>query len=641
MASSTLGAKSTVGSSVWRPQSQTNTQRRHHQHPSTATMSLVSSDSAASSRPLHHRSCNTNDVNEKQHLSDLSFVVFNIPHRASQYGSAGGGARGCSGGQGGAMRTLAWVQTMKLPLNAGAFHTLTLRRISNRVVETMLREVSDIVLTPRDKRCVQRLWSTLCLHEPLLMQLPFIPYLCTAVARCIPNNPVAAFESAMHFLLNMCAEWIQQYPSPPNKFIDRVDHHLHQINPDLWEHLQCGGVFQCSADDYLWLPLQTFFLYSFGEMQWTEIFCDVVCRSDGMQYFYALAVSLLSVAYASELMRCDSRKEVHKVVTSVVKDAKVVEKVRQLASTIALQLCLPVEPIIDVPSANDYYPILHVGRKPPIPVLVDKTLKLMQIEADEEELHRRLKVELSTLTATADVARFHRGVMHAQDPPVAWPEDEARVMLLGDCAAGRERMLTSMIDVAMKEEEQQHALQIASTSGPSRVSAQPRVLSVHHRLSDDSRHHVENASQEIEQLLHDTERSNSAGHLGNVESTGQLEQQRLFDGSPCSASHRDPSAIPQQHHLSTSPELASQGIGQVTASTTIPPAVLTAVALLRAAERRSQNGSVAATELSAIPVGQPSQLSRSDSLGPTNSAAPQQSSKPSTRSNSHTTPVAQ
>jgi hypothetical protein len=557
--------------------------------------------SSTGTRPLHQRAANASvvsarDASSQQHLSDLSFVVCNLPCRRG----AGDGSGGSSAA--GALRTLAWVQSLKLPLNASAFHTLTLRRVSSSVVDTMLREIADIVVTPRDKRAVQRLWSTLCLHEHLLMQLPFLPYLCAAVARCIPNNPVAAFEAAMHFLVNMCADWMQLYPAPPKKFLQRVDFHLRATHPQLWDHLNLGGVFNGGVEDYLWVPLQTFFLYSFAESQWTEIFCEVVCRSDGMQYFYALATSLLTVAYGDKLLACSSTEEVHEVVTTQVVDKKIVEKVRRVASTTALQLALPAEPIIDIPRADDYYPVLHVGRRPPMPVIVDKKLKLSRIEAEEEQLQRRLKVELSTLVAAADVARFHSGAANC---------------ILGD---GAERF--------------------GATAGWSRE--EPAVMG----CAWASTRHDDPAGLVPSPLGSDRFGPVALGHASSVTGEQQLQQEHSAASAECTEPVR-PCEAPQVSLEGDDQASRASGSAPLCA-TSVPAAVLTAVALLRIAERRSMSVPSSGDALiieqqephrpasSIATVGAPAQSLRSGSLGPTDSAPVM-----SSRSNSHGTPVVQ
>ena len=651
--------------------------------------------------------------NLQQQLNELSFVVCN-----SAMTTARGGSHRRATSDAGAMRTLSWVQTFKLPLNANAFHTLTLRRVAGSVVDTMLREVADVVVTPRDKRSVQRLWSAMCLHEPLLMQLPFLPYLCTAVARCIPNNPVAAFEAALHFLLNTCADWMQTYPAPPTKFLHRVDRHLQAIHPQLWEHLNHGGVFNGGPEDSLWLPLQTFFLYNFpaepqGPSSWTDIFCEVVCRSDGMQYFYAIAVSLLTVVYGEQLLACSSVEEVHAAVTTPVTDRRLMDKVRRVASAMALQLCLPAEPIADIPKADDYYPMLHVGRRPPVPVIVDKQLKLSIIEAEEVELQRRLHVELTTLVAAGDVARFHRGVANS-------------IMCDGDERVATAASYKSFVDTGLgaaagaQAGTRQHLRPQPAGLVPSPMSSQrfppasPATVSMTppqtgSPLNQPPQQHFMSSSPPTAAAAGTMSRplgdntSSLAFRVALEDALPEMKarsvtssaggENRVLTASPPSYEGRLRSLRidhQQQQQEGAGPPVATAGDNDVASvasrlicSTAVPPAVLTAGALLRVAERRSlaaaaagsaafpgRSLDAAVTNASPTVTAAPSSSSllaaiessgyqqqqqnqgqlyfrptpaasssamagsRSASIGPTNSAP-----VPSTRSNSHGTPL--
>lgn len=310
----------------------------------------------------------------------------------------------------GAPRVLFWSSALKLPCNHEAFRTLSLRRVDTVVAGEAMREVKGLLAFARDERCTTRLWSCLVIHESKVAPIPFIPYLCVAMCRGIPSNPICAFESALHMLGNMCSEWVEAYPNAPMKLLRRVDRYVetHPVLSSLWQffnndHLDGG----CSLLDYLWVPMQTFLLLNLQPAEvWVQFMDDVVCSPEGSNLFLGAVVALLWQLKGA-FFECDTREQVLAVLGTEIREPKAVKQLLQRARNIAAKLVVPLEPIQYLPTRGEYYPLLHVGGRPPIPEKVDKAAKLRQIEEDQIVLERRIAVEVSTLSMNSEMRRFH------------------------------------------------------------------------------------------------------------------------------------------------------------------------------------------------------------------------------------------
>ncbi|CUI14825.1 unnamed protein product [Bodo saltans] len=311
----------------------------------------------------------------------------------------------------GAPRVLFWSSALKLPCNHDAFRTLSLRRVDVRVASEAMREVKGLLAFARDERCNSRLWSCLVIHDSKIAPIPFIPYLCVAVCRGIPSNPICAFETSMHMLGNLCREWVEAYPRPPMRVLSRLDKYIqsHATLSGLWrffndDHLDGG----CSLLDYIWVPMQTFLLLNIKPAEtWVQFMDDVVCSPDGNNIFYGAVIALLW-QLKDAFYVCDSRDQVLAVLGTEIHEPKAIQQLLQRARNIAAKLVVPLDaPIEYLPVRGEYYPLLHVGGRPPIPEKVDKAARLKQIEEDQEVLERRIAVEVSTLSMNAEMKRFH------------------------------------------------------------------------------------------------------------------------------------------------------------------------------------------------------------------------------------------
>jgi hypothetical protein len=311
----------------------------------------------------------------------------------------------------GAPRVLFWSSALKLPCNHDAFRTLSLRRVDVQVAGDAMREVKGLLAFARDERCNSRLWSCLVIHDSKIAPIPFIPYLCVAVCRGIPSNPICAFETSMHLLSNMCREWVEAYPRAPTRLLSRLDRYLqsHPSLSGLWnffndDHLDGG----CSLLDYLWVPMQTFLLLNIKPAEaWVQFMDDVICSPDGANFFYAAVIALLW-QLKDAFFVCESRDQVLAVLGTEIQEPKAVHQLLQRARSIATKLVVPLDaPIEYLPVRGEYYPLLHIGGRPPIPEKVDKAAKLRQIEEDQAVLERRIAVEVSTLSLNAEMKRFH------------------------------------------------------------------------------------------------------------------------------------------------------------------------------------------------------------------------------------------
>lgn len=311
----------------------------------------------------------------------------------------------------GAPRVLFWSSALKLPCNHDAFRTLSLRRVDVRVASEAMREVKGLLAFARDERCNSRLWSCLVIHDSKIAPIPFIPYLCVAVCRGIPSNPICAFETSMHMLGNLCREWVEAYPRPPMRVLSRLDKYIqsHATLSGLWrffndDHLDGG----CSLLDYIWVPMQTFLLLNIKPAEtWVQFMDDVVCSPDGNNIFYGAVIALLW-QLKDAFYVCDSRDQVLAVLGTEIHEPKAIQQLLQRSRNIAAKLVVPLDaPIEYLPVRGEYYPLLHVGGRPPIPEKVDKAARLKQIEEDQEVLERRIAVEVSTLSMNAEMKRFH------------------------------------------------------------------------------------------------------------------------------------------------------------------------------------------------------------------------------------------
>lgn len=310
----------------------------------------------------------------------------------------------------GAPRLLFYSTVMKLPCNHTAYHTLALRRVDAKTAAAALSEVKGLFGAQREERCATRLWGCLTIHEPKIAPVAFLPYISVAVCRAIPTNPIAALECAMHLLHNMCAEWLAEYPRPPLSILRRVDDFFcrHSHLQKLWaflndDHLEGG----CSLLDYLWVPFQTFLLLNVSASDWLQLFDDVVCRPDGTSFFCGLVLATLW-QLEDALLACTSRDQVLAVIgTNWAWDERTIRQIIGRANRLAPALLMPEMPLTYLPSTGEYYPIINVGCRPPVPVKVDKRAVLAELEADQATLERRVRVELSTLTMNSDMQRFH------------------------------------------------------------------------------------------------------------------------------------------------------------------------------------------------------------------------------------------
>jgi hypothetical protein len=173
-----------------------------------------------------------------------------------------------------------WKSALRLPSNVKAFNTLSLQKFDTLEVDEAVKNVSELLQDMREKRIVGRLWGQLTTHLPCLKREPWVPYLCTAIVRCVPLNPIVAFETALHFVLNVLGDW------------------NFNLRRDLLSHRELiAEQFPDSDMDsvvvFLQVSLQSFFLTALERDCWLKLFDHIVCHPNPSGSLYAVAFSIL------------------------------------------------------------------------------------------------------------------------------------------------------------------------------------------------------------------------------------------------------------------------------------------------------------------------------------------------------------
>ena len=218
-----------------------------------------------------------------------------------------------------------WAAAMSLPQNAAAYNTLILRRASTASQEKAMAPVRPFVTQIRERRGAMRLWSCLVQYEPRLADVPFIPFLCVAMSRAFPANPLSALEGSIYFLKNYLRTWLRAFPAAPIDVLKRLDDQL-SVTPatrPAWLHLHVY-VPDCTFMHYLFLPLRTLFLHTLPQQHWLRVFSGVICRADGLPFFYSLALALFQLR-ADGLQQCTDVEGVAALLLQQLRDATEVD----------------------------------------------------------------------------------------------------------------------------------------------------------------------------------------------------------------------------------------------------------------------------------------------------------------------------
>lgn len=189
-----------------------------------------------------------------------------------------------------------WKSTLRLPSNVKAFNTLSLQKFDSLEVDNAVNSVSGLLQDMREKRIVGRLWGQLTTHLPCLKREPWVPYLCTAIVRCVPLNPIVAFETALHFVLNVLGDW------------------NYNLRRDLLSHreLMAAQFPDCDTDSvvvFLQVSLQSFFLTAMERGSWLQLFDHIVCHPNPSGSLYAVAFSILRLSTPRNLNSIDQACE--------------------------------------------------------------------------------------------------------------------------------------------------------------------------------------------------------------------------------------------------------------------------------------------------------------------------------------------
>lgn len=138
-----------------------------------------------------------------------------------------------------------------------------------------------------------------------------------------------------------------------------------------------------------------------------RLFDDIVSRSDGALFFHGLVLAM-TIHFEEALLKCTHKTHVHAVMTTKIDQPLAVQRIVRRANVLATRMVLPMQPLRDVPPCRSFYPLLvETGRKPAVPPAVDKSERLKEIEMDEAELERKLKVELQVLSTATEMRQFH------------------------------------------------------------------------------------------------------------------------------------------------------------------------------------------------------------------------------------------
>ena len=315
-----------------------------------------------------------------------------------------------------ATRATNWQLGLNLPCNRACYSTLCMRPIDVEPVERALCEVSDLLPNQRERRSASRILSSLFQHQPLLRNVPFVPYLCAAVTRGTNSNPCCVFEATVYFLLNTVSSWLTCHPFLPVLEVQHVDKALQEVNPILWMHLH----HQCSVEpcDYLWPVLQTFLIYNFPERCWCELFDEFLLRNDGYAVLCAASLSVV-LSLGDVLLQCKSPQDVQKAIGQQVPSVQACRKLI-FRFTERFSRVSGGEISLIPPPPTPYYPLIRVGKAQNC-ITMDKHLKLKEIEESEAAVYRRIQNELGSLSAGTTLNKFFQkdGPSALHDPALS------------------------------------------------------------------------------------------------------------------------------------------------------------------------------------------------------------------------------
>lgn len=221
-------------------------------------------------------------------------------------------------------RPLIWKTILRLPQSADEFGALIKRgRHSSTVNYRERYPLADASAT----RMLQRIVSCLSHWSPVFGQTQWIANFVFPFLKIFEHDAMVCFEVVATVLLNHGQHWFEFHPLPPINYLGMVENVLAHFEPTLVLHYTR---IQVTTATYAWPLVQTAFTEMFDELQWMQLWDNILTEPPYFMLFCVVALNVLAKRQLELLNTADAVEQFFDETSSSLDVIAIVCKAKEL-----------------------------------------------------------------------------------------------------------------------------------------------------------------------------------------------------------------------------------------------------------------------------------------------------------------------